>query len=121
MTLKKTLVLGASENPNRYANKAIKKLVVKKHPVIAIGNKRGFVDDVKIETELAKQEDIDTITLYLGAKNQPSYFDIIKKLKPRRIIFNPGTENPILESLAKKEEIEVIHGCTLVMLSTNQY
>lgn len=121
MTKKKTLVLGASENPDRYSNKAIKRLTENNHPVVAIGNKPGMIDTIPIQTEIDETNDIDTITMYLGAQNQAPYFDIIASIKPNRIIFNPGTENSHLEELAKKNNIEVVHGCTLVMLSTNQY
>jgi predicted CoA-binding protein len=121
MQKKKTLVLGASENPDRYSNKAIKKLVANQHPVVLIGNRTGEVEGVKINKEAGTLEDIDTVTLYLGAKNQVKYFDIIKNIKPNRIIFNPGTENIALETLANNNNIEIVHGCTLVMLGTNQY
>ncbi|MGQ1785042.1 CoA-binding protein [Saccharicrinis sp. GN24d3] len=118
---KKTLVIGASENPDRYSNKAIKKLNENNHPVIALGLREGNIDDVQITTEVGTEKDIHTITMYVGPKNQPSYFDIIAELKPERIILNPGTENPALEKLAEDNNIEVVHGCTLVMLSTQQY
>ncbi|GAF01533.1 CoA-binding protein [Saccharicrinis fermentans] len=118
---KKTLVIGASENPERYAHKAIKKLNENNHPVVALGLREGHVDGIKINTEVGNIQDIHTITMYVGPKNQPSYFDIITKLKPERIILNPGTENEALEKLAEDHQIEVVHGCTLVMLSTNQY
>ncbi len=121
MGIKKTLVIGASENPERYSNKAIKKLAANNHPIVAVGNKNGIVDDIPIQTEVLDTADINTVTLYIGAKHQAKYFDIIESLKPQRIIFNPGTENKELELLAEKNNIEVVHGCTLVMLSTGQY
>jgi len=117
----KTLVLGASEKPERYSNKAIRKLSEYNHPVIAIGNKAGFINDVEIKTEIGYVEDIHTITMYIGAANQPKYYDIITALKPKRIILNPGTENMELERIAEENNIEVLHACTLVLLSTNQY
>ncbi len=118
---KRTLVIGASENPDRYSNKAIKKLNANNHPVIAIGLKEGEVDGIKIKKELGSEQDVHTVTMYVGPKNQSSYFNIIAELKPARIILNPGTENSEIEEMAKANNIEVIHGCTLVMLSTNQY
>ncbi len=121
MVAKKTLVIGASENPERYSNKAIKKLAANNHPIVAVGNKNGIVDDIPIVTEVLEIADVDTITLYIGSKHQAKYFDIIEALKPKRIIFNPGTENKELELIAEKNNIEVVHGCTLVMLSTGQY
>ncbi len=121
MIQKKTLVLGASENPERYSNKAIKKLAANNHPIVAIGNKAGIVDKIKIQTEVLDTADINTVTLYIGPKHQAKYFDIIAALQPKRIIFNPGTENKEMETFAEKNNIEIVHGCTLVMLSTGQY
>lgn len=117
----KTLIIGASENPERYSNKALKKLRAHNIEVIAIGGRKGQVEDVLISTEINTIKDIDTITLYIGAKHQPKYYTLITELKPRRIIFNPGTENPELEQIATQHSINFIHACTLVMLSTNQY
>ncbi|MDD2564944.1 MAG: CoA-binding protein [Salinivirgaceae bacterium] len=119
--MKKTLVIGASENTERYSNKAIKMLNQHQHPVLALGMRTGEVDGIKIQKEIDTKENVHTITMYVGPKNQPAYFDIITQLKPKRLILNPGTENPELEKLAKENDIEVIHGCTLVMLSTDQY
>jgi len=117
----KTLVLGASENPGRYSNKAILRLLSKGHEVMAIGKRAGKVDKVEILTGLAKSDDIDTVTLYLNPDNQKPYYDYIMSLKPRRIIFNPGTENEDLERIAAQEGIDVLEACTLVMLGTGQY
>lgn len=121
MTKKKTLVLGASENPERYSNKAIKKLAANNHPIIAIGNKTGLVGNIPIHTAFENTDDVDTITLYLSAKNQIPYIELILAINPKRIIFNPGTENIALEELAISHNINVTHACTLVLLSTNQY
>ena len=121
MTEKKTLVLGASDNPSRYSFLAIKKLRRYGHPVEAIGKKTGQVDDVIITKEHPELENIDTVTLYLNPRHQQQYYDYILSLKPKRIIFNPGAENPELSSLAIKNGIQPIEACTLVMLSTNQY
>lgn len=119
---KYTLVIGASENPERYAFKAIMALLANKRPVKAFGIKKGNLEDVVFETEQTKLDDIDTITLYVGPKNQPSLYDyMLHIIHPRRIIFNPGTENPELYELAKKEGIICEEACTLVLLATNQY
>lgn len=118
---KKTLVLGASENPARYANIAIKRLTSNKVPTLALGLKRGEVAGVKIETEKVPFEDVHTVTLYLGPQRQEEYYDYIVSLKPERVVFNPGTENPVLYSILKEHKIEVEVACTLVMLSTKQY
>lgn len=117
----KTLVLGASENPSRYSNMAILKLRNYKHNVVAIGRQAGKVNDVEIGTQPVKTDDIDTVTLYLNPDHQKPYYDYIMSLKPRRIIFNPGTENDELERMAAKEGINVLEACTLVMLGTGQY
>ncbi|GAA4454856.1 CoA-binding protein [Rurimicrobium arvi] len=120
-TIKKTLVLGASENPDRYSNMAIRRLRAHQHEVLAIGNKEGKVLDVAIQKETEPFEHIDTVTLYLNPRNQQAYYDYIIKLHPKRIIFNPGTENPDLEARANAAGIETMEACTLVLLSTGQY
>ncbi len=119
--MKKTLILGASSNPSRYANLAAYRLVANGHPIINVGIKPGEVAGVPIERADVIHSDVDTVTLYLGPQNQPQYYDYIIQLKPKRIIFNPGTENPELEALAEQNGIETIEGCTLVMLASGQY
>lgn len=118
---KKTLVLGASENPSRYSNLAIHRLRDKGHEVVAIGRKTGQVLDVSIQTEHPPIEGIDTVTFYLNETNQQPYIDYVLSLKPKRIIFNPGAENPDLEKKAEDQGIKVMEACTLVLLSTGQY
>lgn len=121
MAEKKTLVLGASDNPSRYSYLAIQRLRNHHHPVVAIGRKDTQVADVIITREKQIHPDIDTITLYLNARHQKEYYDYILSLKPIRIIFNPGAENEELTLLAEKNGILPLEACTLVMLSTNQY
>ncbi|WMI65867.1 CoA-binding protein [Aestuariibaculum sp. YM273] len=118
---KKTLVLGASLKPGRYSNYAIHKLVEEHIEVVAIGNVTGEVAGVKIDTEKLPHEDIHTVTLYLNPKNQIPYYDYIVSLKPKRVIFNPGTENPELYKILKENDINFETACSLVLLSTNQY
>ncbi|MFN2438693.1 MAG: CoA-binding protein [Chitinophagaceae bacterium] len=118
---KKTMVLGASENPSRYSYLAIRKLASHQHPVVAIGKRKGKVGDIEIATEHLQVSDVDTITLYLNPANQQKYYDYILSLKPKRIIFNPGTENEYLIKKAKENNIETVIGCTLVMLSIGNY
>ena len=118
---KKTLVLGASDNPSRYSYLAIQRLRNHGHPVVAIGRKDTKVNDVIIGKEKQSQEGIDTVTLYLNPTHQKEYYDYIVSLQPKRIIFNPGTENDELMRLAKQNNIQPIEACTLVMLSTGQY
>lgn len=118
---KKTLIIGASTNPSRYANIAANRLVGAGHDIVNIGLRSGEVAGVEIETKGDVYTDVDTVTLYVGPARQPEYYDYILDTKPKRIIFNPGTENPELEQLAQDAGIEPIRACTLVMLSTGQY
>lgn len=118
---KKTLVLGASDNPQRYSYLAINRLRGKGHPVVAIGQRRVRAADVDIDTEKKPFEGVDTVTLYLNPKRQKEYYEYILSLRPRRIIFNPGAENPELSALAQSNGIEPVEACTLVLLSTGRY
>jgi uncharacterized protein len=118
---KKTVVLGASDNPSRYSYLAVQRLKAYQHPVVAIGRKTGKIGEQEIITEHPEMSDVDTITLYLNPQNQKPYYDYILSLHPKRIIFNPGTENDELIEMAEKEGIQPLEACTLVMLSTGQY
>lgn len=118
---KKTLVLGASENPSRYSNLAINRLLAYGHPVVAIGNRKGNVKGIDIITEHPAMDDVDTVTLYLNPTNQKPFYDYILSLKPKRVIFNPGTENDELERKLVQKGVITQEACTLVMLSTGQY
>ncbi|CAH8295627.1 hypothetical protein EV196_10829 [Mariniflexile fucanivorans] len=118
---KKTLVLGASLNTSRYSNLAIQKLVNHNIETVAIGLKPGEVKGVSINTTMFPFEDLHTVSLYLNAKNQQPYYDYIVSLKPKRVIFNPGTENPELYKILRENAIHFEGACTLVLLSTNQY
>ena len=118
---KKTLVLGASLKPDRYSNFAIKRLLNSGYEVVAYGLKPGNVDGVRVATELLPFEDIHTITLYLSSKHQEPYYKYIISLNPKRVIFNPGTENPELFKILEENNIDYEIACTLVLLSTNQY
>ncbi len=121
MQQKKTLVLGASENPARYSYLAVQRLKAHNHPVVAIGSRQGAIGNTVIEKEKKPFENIDTVTLYLNPVRQKEYYDYILSLHPKRIIFNPGAENEELAGLAKANGIEVQEACTLVLLSTGQY
>lgn len=118
---KKTLVIGASLKPNRYSNMAIERLVSFQHDVVAFGLRAGTVSGVAIDTELKPYSNIDTVTLYLNPENQKAYYQYIISLHPKRVIFNPGTENPEFYRLLHAANIESEVACTLVLLSTNQY
>lgn len=118
---KKTLVIGASENPARYSNKAIRALRSKKHDVVALAKRKGQVLDVPILTKFPLDEEVDTVTLYLGPQHQSEYYSPIIKLNPKRVIFNPGTENSEFVNLLKEKGIEAEQACTLVLLSIGNY
>jgi predicted CoA-binding protein len=119
-TNKKTLIIGASENPGRYSNMAIRSLRSHHHEVVALAKREGQVADVSIETEFPTAG-IDTVTMYVGPQRQPEYYEKVLQLKPRRVIFNPGTENPEFYTLLEKNNIEPVEACTLVMLSVGNY
>ncbi len=119
--MKKTLVIGASPNPSRYAYIATMRLQEKGYPVEAYGLREGTIGEVPITTELKQFKDIHTVTLYVGPKHQASYFDYVLSLHPKRVIFNPGTENPVFYELLKENGIAYEASCTLVLLATNQY
>ena len=117
----KTLVIGASTNPSRYSNMAVNRLLEKGHEVKAIGLRQGKINNIEIDTNLIPHKDVNTITLYLNPVNQKEYYGYIISLKPKRVIFNPGTENPELYELLKKNNISFEVACTLVMLATDQF
>ena len=119
--MKTTLVLGASLKPNRYSYFAIERLLNSDIEVFAIGNIKGEVHGVKVKTEKLMFSDIHTVTLYLNPKIQKEYYNYIISLRPKRVIFNPGTENPEFYDLLKENKIDFEAACTLVLLSTNQY
>lgn len=121
LPLKKTLVIGASENPERYSYLAVEKLKKYGHPVIALGRKSGKIGDTEIITNLPQEQDVDTVTLYINPELQKQYVDYILLLHPKRLIFNPGTENEELFQMAKANGIAPLEACTLVMLSTGQF
>ncbi len=120
--MKKTLILGASPNPERYSNKATLRLSEKGHEVFPVGLRDGAIGKHTILTNTPILNEIDTVTLYVGPKNQPEYYDyILNKIKPKRIIFNPGTENDELVRFAQEKGIETEISCTLVLLSIGNY
>ncbi len=116
-----TLVLGASLNTERYSNRAIKLLREHNHQVVAVGREAGKVLDVEIITDINAEQKVDTVTMYLNPIHQNKYYNRIIEMKPRRIIFNPGAENPELKTLAEEKGIHTEEACTLVLLNTGQY
>ena len=121
MMKKKTLVIGASLKEERYSHKAIHRLVSKNQPTVAIGLRKGAIAGVTIETEKNLFKEVHTVTLYLNPKRQKEYYNYIISLNPKRVIFNPGTENFDLVHLLKENNITYEFSCTLVLLATNQY
>ncbi|MBX2874844.1 MAG: CoA-binding protein [Saprospiraceae bacterium] len=119
--MKKTLVLGASTNPTRASHQAVHRLLNNGHEPVLVGIKEGDVAGIDIQHGQPELADIDTVTLYMNPKRQVDQYEYILGLEPKRIIFNPGTENPTLMRLAREKGIEVEIACTLVMLATDQY
>jgi predicted CoA-binding protein len=119
---KKTVVIGASPRPFRYSHSAVVELARFGHEVTAIGLREDKIGSIPIQTGFPLIDKVDTVTLYVGRKNQPPYYDyILTALKPQRIIMNPGTENDELKVMAIKKGIEVVENCTLMMLAHGMY
>ena len=122
MPKNKTLVIGASDNPQRYSNIAIRMLQSIEEPIVAIGRREGEAHGVNIRSGKPSLTDVDTVTLYVSSKYQDEYIDyIIDNIQPDRIIFNPGTENFEFAQKASQNGIKVLNACTLVMIRTGQY
>ncbi len=118
---KKTLVVGATENRDRYANRAAHSLLQRGHAVELLGLREGTIEGHPIKTGQPDLPDIDTVTMYVGPRNQPVFYDYIRQLNPRRVIFYPGAENPDFARQLRDDGIEPINACTLVMLSVGIY
>ena len=119
--MKKTLIIGASNNPERYAFKAAERLLSHGHEIELLGVRPDVVFGHNIDTERKNYTGLDTVTLYIGPKHQPEYYDYVLSLKPKRVVFNPGTENDEFEELLEKNGILAEEACTLVLLGTDQY
>lgn len=119
--MKKTLIIGASNNPERYAYKAAERLLHHGHEIELLGLRNDDIFGRKIDTERKIYTDLDTITMYIGPQRQPDYYDYIISLKPKRVVFNPGTENSDFEKLLTENGIGFEEACTLVLLQTGQY
>ncbi|WP_297511819.1 CoA-binding protein [Flavobacterium sp.] len=117
----KTLIIGASSNPERYSYQALLSLQKHDHEVLAIGQKVAVVNGVLIQVGLPDIKEVDTVTLYLNPSRQQMYYDYIIGLQPRRVLFNPGTENPAFYALLTSHGIQIEVACTLVLLATHQY
>jgi len=121
MPHKKTVVIGASTKPQRYSNKAIRLLRAHGQPVEAIGLRPGTVGDVTIKTGFPELDNVHTFTIYMRPQRQQPFYDYILGLKPKRVIFNPGTKNDELAELLETRKIEVVENCTLVMLNSGLF
>jgi uncharacterized protein len=121
--VKKTVIIGATTNPGRYAYLAARMLNDYRHEIVPVGIKEGEVFGKEILDIFEKPpvDNVHTVTLYIGPQKQPAYYSYILGLKPKRIIFNPGTENDEFEKLAEEQGIEALEGCTLVMLRSGQF
>ena len=119
--MKRTLIIGASNNPERYAYKAAERLLAHGHEIELLGLRPDVIFGKTIDTERKTYDGLDTVTLYVGPQRQPDYYDYVISLKPKRVIFNPGTENAEFETLLRKNGIEAEEACTLVLLGTGQY
>lgn len=117
----KTVVLGATPNSSRYAYLAVQRLKDKGHEVVPVGMREGEIEGIPIQKGQPPVSDVHTITMYVGARNQAPLYDYILSLKPERVIFNPGAENPELKRKLLEEGVEVLEACTLVMLSTGDF
>lgn len=118
---KRTLVIGASKNKSRYSHKAVLRLSNAGHPVVALGLQESHIEDTPIITGMPQLEYIHTITMYVGPARQKDYYKYLLSLSPHRIIFNPGTENPVFLKMAEKAGIKCIEKCTLVMLALGEF
>ena len=119
--MKRTLIIGASNNPERYAYKAAERLLAHGHEIELLGLRPDVIFGKTIDTERKTYDGLDTVTLYVGPQRQPEYYDYVLSLKPKRVIFNPDTENDEFETLLKENGIEAEEACTLVLLGTGQY
>jgi predicted CoA-binding protein len=117
----KTLVLGASPNPARFSCKAVKSLLKHEQQVVAVGFRKGLIEDQEILVGMPEIENVHTVSLYIGSSRQSEYYDYIISLKPKRVIFNPGTVNPEFMARLHREGIEPVNGCMLVMLNEGEF
>lgn len=118
---KSTLVIGASLKESRYSNICVKTLVSGNFPVTAIGLREGLIEGTPVQAGFPELNNIHTVTLYLGPENQKSWYNYILKLNPQRVVFNPGTENDEFEEMLSNAGIEVVEGCTIVMVKGDMF
>lgn len=121
LELKKTLILGASPDPGKYSNIAARKLIRSGHEVVLLGVRHGEIEGQRIQTFLQEWEGVDTVALYINREKQGSYAEFILSLNPRRIIFNPGTENPELMETARQKGIQTVYDCLIEMIQQKKF
>ncbi|MBN1253221.1 MAG: CoA-binding protein [Bacteroidales bacterium] len=121
MEIKKTVVIGASPNENRYSYKAVKLLSLYSHPVVPIGIRNGSINNIEIIKGFPEIKDVHTVTIYVGTDRQSEYYNYIISLNPKRVIFNPGTENPEFYKILETKNIKVVQNCSLVMLNSDLF
>jgi len=115
------VILGASPNPVRFSHKAVKSLLRHDQEVVAVGLREGLIGEEEIQVGMPPIEEVDTVSIYIGSSRQSDYYDYILSLKPKRVIFNPGTVNPEFMARLKREGIEPVAECMLVLLSEGEY
>jgi predicted CoA-binding protein len=119
--MSKSVVLGASSNHSRYSNKAVRSLLKRDHEVVPVGTKTGEIKELEILTGKPAIPDVDTVLIYIAPNRQSDYYDYVLSLKPRRVIFNPGTHNQEFIDLVKENGIEAVEDCALIMLNAGEY
>ena len=119
--MSKTVVLGASPNHTKYSNKAVRSLLRRDHEVVPVGTKSGEIKSLEIRTGKPDIPDVDTVLIYLAPGRQSAYYDYVISLKPRRVIFNPGTSNREFMELLRENGIEPVEDCALILLSSGEY
>ena len=119
--MSKNVVLGASPNPSRYSNKAVRSLLRREHEVVPVGTKAGEIKELEIQLGMPDIQDVDTVLLYVAPGRQPEYYDYVLSLKPRRVIFNPGTSNREFMDLLQENGIEPVEDCALIMLNAGDF
>ncbi len=118
----KVVILGASDNPDRFAHKAMLMLEQYGHQPILVNPTLSEIAGHTVIADLDQvPRPIDTLTMYVNPRISINLKEKIIALNPKRVIFNPGTENPAIEFALKKTGIDTIHACTLVLLSTGKY
>jgi predicted CoA-binding protein len=115
------VVLGASPNPERFSYKAVKRLISNNYQVVAIGKRAGFIGNIPIVTGQPALSDVHTVLMYLAPYHQGEIFEYVVSMRPRRVIFNPGTESPEFKEWLESYNIEIVHDCSLVMMATGRF